>query len=202
MKTINQAILTLALAGSVLAQEHPKATSRTSSTPSQGIWGIPLNNPNIPDTRPRAAPAATPSPVDNIWPIPLEPNGKGTPSKANGTASIKGSGLKAKIPQHRLLHRPNVTVPPKKAPRPFSNPYLEVGTIRIHHPRYDFYVVDRGSDNGIEAGDKYTIFRSGKAVGYIEITRVQPTVSSALSQRGKPKPPVPFKVGDKVIKID
>jgi hypothetical protein len=169
MKTINQAILTLALAGSVLAQEHPKATSRTSSTPSQGIWGIPLNNPNIPDTRPRAAPAATPSPVDNIWPISLEPN---------------------------------VTVPPKKAPRPFSNPYLEVGTIRIHHPRYDFYVVDRGSDNGIEAGDKYTIFRSGKAVGYIEITRVQPTVSSALSQRGKPKPPVPFKVGDKVIKID
>ena len=58
------------------------------------------------------------------------------------------------------------------------------------------------SDNGINIGDKFTIVRAGKEIGKIEISRTQPTVSIAVYKKGFPKPPAPFKSGDKVMKIN
>lgn len=76
----------------------------------------------------------------------------------------------------------------------------EVGAIQSHDPTLGFYVINAGKDNGIKVGDKYSVFSGTEAVGYIEITRVQPSVSIAISQKGKPKPTVPFKNGDKIMK--
>ena len=90
---------------------------------------------------------------------------------------------------------------PDPDPPPDPNPG-EVGTIQNHDPQLDFYVINVGSDNGVNKGDKYTIFRSGKAIGKIEISRTQPTVSIAVYQKGFPKPAAPFKSGDKVMKIN
>jgi len=78
----------------------------------------------------------------------------------------------------------------------------EIGTIQSHDPQNDFYVINVGSDNGVNKGDKFTIFSGGRALGKIEISRTQPTVSIAVYQRGFPKPQAPFKSGDKVMKIN
>ena len=88
----------------------------------------------------------------------------------------------------------------KKKPRETAGG--EVGTIQNHDPQLGFYVINVGSDNGINKGDKFTIFRSGRAIGKIEISRAQPTVSIAVYQKGFPKPAAPFKSGDKVMKIN
>ena len=201
MKTINQAILTLALTGSVLAQEYPKAISHTSGMPSQGIWGIPLNNHNTTNTRTPAAPAATQSLPDNIWPIALEPNGKGTSSKGNGIAFVKPLILKVAIPQPPKgkgitfvkRTKPTVTIPQRSD---------LVGAILSHDLGNDFFVINRGSHNGINIADQFLItdINSPKALGYIEITRVQPSVSIAVYKKGFPRPSVPFQNGYKVWK--
>ena len=63
-------------------------------------------------------------------------------------------------------------------------------------------MINVGSDNGINNGDEFTIFRAGKAIGKIEIGRAQPTVSIAVYKKGFPKPLAPFGNGDKVMKIN
>ena len=78
----------------------------------------------------------------------------------------------------------------------------QVGIIQNFDPKFGFYVINVGSDKGIIKGDELTIFRAGKAIGKIEIGRSQPTVSIAVHQKGFPKPPEPFKSGDKVMKIN
>ena len=91
---------------------------------------------------------------------------------------------------------------PKKPKKPKQVSGGEIGTIQSHDPQNDFYVINVGSDNGVNKGDKFTIFSGGRAMGKIEISRTQPTVSIAVYQRGFPKPPTPFKSGDKVMKIN
>jgi predicted RNase H-like nuclease (RuvC/YqgF family) len=91
---------------------------------------------------------------------------------------------------------------PKKPKKPKQVSGGEIGTIQSHDPQNDFYVINVGSDNGVKKGDKFTIFSGGRAMGKIEISRTQPTVSIAVYQRGFPKPPTPFKSGDKVMKIN
>ena len=80
-----------------------------------------------------------------------------------------------------------------KPPPPIPN-YLAM--IRSHDVSLDFYVIDIGSDRGLKKGQKLTVFRDGKNVGEIEVTRVNPTVSIVVS--ALPKPSSPFKLGDKV----
>ena len=77
----------------------------------------------------------------------------------------------------------------------------EIGAIAAHDPQNDFFVINVGSNNGVNKGDKFTIFRGGIALGKIEIARTQPTVSIAIYQRGFPKPTTPFESGDKVMKF-
>ena len=102
----------------------------------------------------------------------------------------------------RLAKLETATAPAPKKNVPKKTNAGEVGTIQNHDPQLDFYVINVGSDNGINKGDQFTIFRAGKAIGKIEISRTQPTVSIAVYQRGFPKPPTPFKSGDKVMKIN
>ncbi len=104
---------------------------------------------------------------------------------------------------HRLAKLEAATAPatnnnvPKK-----TKPGLGlVGTILRHDPTLDIYVINAGSDNGIKKGDKFTIFRGARVIGKIEISRTQPTISIAVYQKGFPKPPAPFKAGDKVFLI-
>ena len=102
----------------------------------------------------------------------------------------------------RLAKLEAATAPAPKKNMPKKTTAGEVGTIQNHDPQLDFYVINVGSDNGINKGDEFTIFRAGKAIGKIEIGRAQPTVSIAIYKKGFPKPPVPFKSGDKVMKIN
>ena len=102
----------------------------------------------------------------------------------------------------RLAKLEAATAPAPKKNVPKKTNAGEVGTIQNHDPQLDFYVINVGSDNGINKGDQFTIFRAGKAIGKIEISRTQPTVSIAVYQRGFPKPPTPFKSGDKVMNIN
>jgi len=102
----------------------------------------------------------------------------------------------------RLSKLEAATAPAPKKNKPKKTKAGEVGTIQNHDPQLDFYVINVGSDNGVNKGDKYTIFRAGRAIGKIEISRTQPTVSIAVYQKGFPKPPTPFKSGDKVMKIN
>ena len=102
----------------------------------------------------------------------------------------------------RLAKLEAATAPAPKKNVPKMTKAGEVGTIQSPDPQNDFYVINVGSDNGINKGDEFTIFRAGKAIGKIEIGRAQPTVSIAIYKKGFPKPPVPFKSGDKVMKIN
>ena len=90
----------------------------------------------------------------------------------------------------------------KKPNKPKNVNAGEIGAIAAHDPQNDFFVINVGSNNGVNKGDKFTIFRGGIALGKIEIARTQPTVSIAVYQRGFPKPPTPFKSGDKVMNIN
>ena len=106
--------------------------------------------------------------------------------------------IKTKLDKLAKLEAGATSGPKKKKPRKTN--VGEVGTIQNHDPQLDFYVINVGSDNGVNKGDKYTIFRAGKAIGKIEISRTQPTVSIAVYQKGFPKPSAPFRSGDKVMK--
>ena len=108
--------------------------------------------------------------------------------------------IKTRLDRLAKLEVATNPTPKKNAPKK-TNPG-EVGTIQNHDPQLDFYVINVGSDNGVSKGDKYTIFRAGRAIGKIEISRTQPTVSIAVYQKGFPKPPAPFKSGDKVMNIN
>ena len=75
----------------------------------------------------------------------------------------------------------------------------QIATIQKHNPQHDFYVINVGSDLGLKKGDKFNILRNGQAVGRIEITRAQPVMSIATTDRAFPRPQMPFKPGDQVI---
>ncbi len=114
-----------------------------------------------------------------------------------------GTAQSIKIKLEKLAELEAETGPVAKKPnKPKKVTGGEIGTIQSHDPQNDFYVINVGSDNGVNMGDKFTIFSGGRAMGKIEISRTQPTVSIAVYQRGFPKPPTPFKSGDKVMKIN
>ena len=108
--------------------------------------------------------------------------------------------IKDRLDRLAKLEAATAPAPKKNVPQPTNTG--EVGTIQSHDQQNDFYVINVGSDNGVNMGDEFTIFRAGKAIGKIEIGRAQPTVSIAIYKKGFPKPPVPFKSGDKVMKIN
>ena len=112
-----------------------------------------------------------PRPVETNAPVvPLNPR----PVETNATA---GSINQAE-------NKPPPTIPN----------YLAM--IRSHDASLDFYVIDIGSDRGLKKGQTLAVFRDGKNIGEIEVTRVNPTVSIAVSTL--PKVSSPFKIGDKV----
>ena len=82
-------------------------------------------------------------------------------------------------------------------PKPLSPKFLAM--IMSHDANLDFYVINIGSDKGLKKGQKLTVFRNGKDIGEIEVTRVQPLVSIAVPDKAFPKPTSPFKLGDKVM---
>jgi len=96
------------------------------------------------------------------------------------------------------------TKKPKKT-RPKSKPEEAglIGLIKFYNDELEYYVISVGADNGIKVGDKYDVYDANdQHLGNIEISRTQPLASIAVSQRGRPKPPAPFKNGDKVMTID
>ena len=78
----------------------------------------------------------------------------------------------------------------------------EIAVINNYDQKYGFYTLNRGSNIGIKVGDKYSIFRNSQIVGKVVVKRVNPTLSIASFDPAFPKPPVPFKVGDKVMKLN
>ena len=78
----------------------------------------------------------------------------------------------------------------------------QIATIQKHNPQHDFYVINVGSDFGLKKGDKFNILRNGQAVGRIEITRAQPVMSIATTDRAFPRPQIPFKPGDQVMDVN
>ena len=110
--------------------------------------------------------------------------------------------IKTKLEKLAELEEKTAPGKPKGPKKPKNVNAGEIGAIAAHDPQNDFYVINVGSNNGVNKGDKFTIFSGGRAMGKIEISRTQPTVSIAVYQRGFPKPQAPFKSGDKVMKIN
>ena len=101
----------------------------------------------------------------------------------------------------RLAKLEAATAPAPNKNVPKKTKAGKVGTIQTHDPQLHFYVIDAGADDGIKKGDTFAIFRNGKAIGKIEISRLQATVSIGVYQKGFLKPTAPFKIGDEVMKI-
>jgi hypothetical protein len=98
----------------------------------------------------------------------------------------------------QLANQKAAPAAPKAPVAPLNQPG-QIGTILNHDPKFDFYVINAGTNVGIKRGDKYTIYRERKAVGRIQITSAQPNLSIAAPDRAFPNPPVAFKVGDRVM---
>jgi len=98
----------------------------------------------------------------------------------------------------QLANQKAAPAAPKAPVAPLNQPG-QIGTILNHDPKFDFYVINAGTNVGIKRGDKYSIYRERKAVGRIQITSAQPNLSIAAPDRAFPNPPVPFKVGDRVM---
>jgi hypothetical protein len=118
---------------------------------------------------------------------------------------ILGTALDVKSKLDELASLKAVSNPtPKKKPRPKAKTAGEIGTIQSFDSANKFYVINVGSDNGIEKGDGFTIFSAtgNKALGKVEISRANPTVSIAIYKKGFPPPLAPFSNGDRVMKTD
>jgi len=124
-------------------------------------------------------PVETNTPVVPVNPRPMETNAPVVPLNPRPVETNVTAG--------------SINQAEKKPPPTIPN-YLAM--IRSHDASLDFYVIDMGSDRGLKKGQTLTVFRDGKNIGEIEVTRVNPTVSIAVSTL--PKVSSPFKIGDKV----
>ena len=123
------------------------------------------------------------------------------PAMEADLATYKHLGTPREIQtQLDLLAKHKAAAATPRAPLPQPNPHGQIGAILNHDQKFDFYVINAGTNVGIKRGDKYTIFRERKAIGRIQITRAQPNLSIAAPDRAFPNPPAPFKVGDRVMK--
>jgi hypothetical protein len=108
--------------------------------------------------------------------------------------------IKAQLDELKKL-KEGAAPPPVKQPTK-APPSGEIAEIINYDQLNGFYTLNRGSDIGIQEGAKFTIFRNARAVGKIVIKRVRPTVSIANFDPALGKPPMPFKAGDKVMKLN
>lgn len=123
------------------------------------------------------------------------------PAMETALAAYKHLGTPREIQtQLDLLAKKKTASATPRTPLPQPNPPGQIGAILNHDQKFDFYVINAGTNVGIKRGDKYTIHRERKAVGRIQITRAQPNLSIAAPDRAFPNPPAPFKVGDRVMK--
>jgi hypothetical protein len=142
---------------------------------------IPINPQPVVPVNPQ--PVVTNAPVIPIIPQPVETNAPVVPV----------------TPQPVVTNAPAGPVNPggNAKPKPLSPKFLAM--IMSHNADLDFYVINIGSDKGLKNGQKLTVFRNGKDIGKIEVTRVQPLVSIVVPDKAFPKPTSPFKPGDKVM---
>ncbi len=160
---------------------EPKENKSSKLGPSKTNTAVVLLNPrpvetNVP-VNPR--PVETNAPVVLLNPRPVETNAPVVPVNPRPVETNATAG-----PINQAENKPPPTIPN----------YLAM--IRSHDASLDFYVIDIGSDRGLKKGQKLTVFRDGKNIGEIEVTRVNPAVSIAVSTL--PKVSSPFKIGDKV----
>lgn len=89
---------------------------------------------------------------------------------------------------------------PKGTPRSNTKPGAEIGAIASYDPKFNFYVINRGADHGVKAGDEFNVLRGGNLVGKIKIKQTQPTVSIADAVKEFTRQQL--KAGDKVAKAN
>ena len=89
---------------------------------------------------------------------------------------------------------------PKSTPRTNTKPGAEIGAIASYDPKFNFYVINRGADHGVKAGDEFNVLRAGNLVGKIKIKQTQPTVSIADAVKEFTRQLL--KAGDKVAKAN
>ena len=89
---------------------------------------------------------------------------------------------------------------PKSTPRSNAKPGAEIGAIASYDPKFNFYVINRGADHGVKAGDEFNVLRAGNLVGKIKIKQTQPTVSIADAVKEFTRQLL--KAGDKVAKAN
>ena len=116
--------------------------------------------------------------------------------------SVHGTPQEIKDQLDELKQLKAGIAPPPVKPKAKPVEAGEIAVIINHDQLNDFYTINRGSDVGIKEGDKFTIFRNAKAMGKIVISRVIQTASIAKFDPVLGKPPMPFKVGDKVMKLN
>ena len=85
-----------------------------------------------------------------------------------------------------------------KPPKPKPNAGAQVGAIASYDPKFNFYVINRGADHGIKAGDEFNVLRAGNLVGKLKIKQTQPTVSIADAIKAFTRQQL--QPGDKVVK--
>ena len=119
--------------------------------------------------------------------------------------NFNGEVISATEIQIKLAQLENLTKSPVVAKKPKTKKIQDgelIGAIQSHDAALDFYVINAGRDNGIKIGDQFliTAINNKKPLGYIEISRVQPSVSIAVYKKGFPRPSAPFQNGYKVWK--
>ena len=63
-----------------------------------------------------------------------------------------------------------------------------------------FFILNAGSDNGLQAGEEYDVVRDGKLVGRVKINRTTELASIAIPT--KTHAMAPLQRGDKVVAAD
>tara|TARA_B100001123_G_scaffold230815_1_gene259490 strand:+ start:152 stop:916 length:765 start_codon:yes stop_codon:yes gene_type:complete len=85
-----------------------------------------------------------------------------------------------------------------KPPKPKPQKGAEMGTIASFDPKFNFYVINRGADHGVKAGDVFNVVRAGNLVGKVKIKQTQPTVSIADAVKEFTRQQL--QPGDKILK--
>jgi len=105
-----------------------------------------------------------------------------------------------KIDADKAAREAKNETPKGGTPRSNTKPGAEIGAIASYDPKFNFYVINRGADHGVKAGDEFNVLRGGNLVGKIKIKQTQPTVSIADAVKEFTRQQL--KAGDKVAKAN
>ena len=109
--------------------------------------------------------------------------------KSDEPSATLGKGSKGSVELPAIVVRSSPSLEKEKA-----EPVMFSGKILAVNAESNFVVIDLGMVSGVKPGDKFNVYREGRAIGSIEVIQVRDSISACDIKRVT----APLKIGDKI----